>query len=113
MKSAVTSRSTASPPTKRSSRTAFERLTTPRAQPAFKAIPYLPSMRQAIPKLDDFFKPGEITSVREMVSELQKSDRVTDWQANAMLRCAVPVFERLSGTVPRPARVKKADVVRY
>mmetsp|Transcript_120598 Transcript_120598/g.257553 ORF Transcript_120598/g.257553 Transcript_120598/m.257553 type:complete len:402 (+) Transcript_120598:150-1355(+) len=80
---------------------AFQRLTTPRKDPVFKKIPYLPWMKSALPHMADvcsveggYFDPDELA---HQVDSLESQGKIERWQARTLLRCAVPVFERLTG----------------
>merc|ERR1712107_607207 len=97
--------STTEPQKQKHSKTAFERLTTPRAQAVFSDLPYLPWMKETVPSLACLGLGVPDTSgingtLAESLEKLEKEEKIQGWQAKALLRCAVPVFDRLYRTSP-------------
>mmetsp|Transcript_17186 Transcript_17186/g.36964 ORF Transcript_17186/g.36964 Transcript_17186/m.36964 type:complete len:416 (-) Transcript_17186:261-1508(-) len=74
----------------------FQRLTTPREPPTWPPIPYLPGMIENIPPLDDLVDMGEVHDLESTLQALKAKRKLQDWQVTALLRCSVPVFERLT-----------------
>jgi len=75
---------------------AWDRLTKPREPKVFADIPYLPLMSNtAVPHVEALEAAETADDVQEVVDKLKDQKKITDWQGAALLRCAVPVFERL------------------
>mmetsp|Transcript_100641 Transcript_100641/g.215712 ORF Transcript_100641/g.215712 Transcript_100641/m.215712 type:complete len:329 (+) Transcript_100641:99-1085(+) len=81
---------------RKSSPGAFKRLTTPRTRPTFNAIPYLPALKAPLPLLNDIHSAGGDEPIDDKVDRLEKEGKISAWQAGALHRCAIPVFDRLS-----------------
>lgn len=75
----------------------WARLTAPRPEREFPEIPYLPEMRETLRPVADLAAADVSTGVplEEVLNKLQEERKIKEWQAGALLRVSVPVFERL------------------